>query len=52
MIVYTYKRSPFNSNCLLLSRNINKLSCKVIGIELFINKSLTLLELESFTNLN
>ena len=52
LLVYTFKRSLFNSNCLFVPRNVKKLSCKVIGSELCINKSLTLFEVESFTNLN
>ena len=46
-----FKETPFNSNLLLESRYSNKLSCKVIRIELFSNKSSTLIQLETLTSL-
>ena len=52
LLVIISKRSPSNSNSLPVSRKVNKLLYKVIGIVLCINKSLTLFELESFTSLN
>ena len=52
LLVIISKRSPFNSNYLFVSRKVNILPYKVIGIELCIFKSLTLFELGSFTSLN
>ena len=46
-----FKRPPFNSNSLPLSRNVNKLLYKTTGIVLCINKILTLFQSESFNNL-
>ena len=40
LLVITFKNSPFNSNCLFVSRNVNKLLYKVIGTLLCISKSL------------
>ena len=51
LLVITLKKSPFNLNCLFVSRTVKKLSCKVIRIELCNNKSLTLIEVESFASL-
>ena len=45
LLVIISQRSPFNSNCVPVSRNVKILPYKVIGIVLFINKSLTLFEL-------
>ena len=52
LLVIISKRSPVNSNSLPVSRNVNILPNKVIGILFFNNKSFTLFELGSFTNLN
>ena len=52
LLVIIFKRSPFKSNTLPVSRNVNKMICKVIVIVLCNNKSFTLFKIESFTNLN